>query len=340
MYGKPKQNRKKPVVQMGLAMDSDGIPLRYELFPGNKLDKQTFRSIIGEVRRNYDTGRIIVVADMGIITGDNTYYLAGDKQGKSLNGYVFSFSIRGGTDEFKSYVLDEKGYRGLNGKPVRKDTDFKIKSRVIARDIKVIMANGKKKTKTVYEKQVVFWSKKFYDKARMERAEVIKKAMDLIENPARYNRATSYSAAAYVTNLEFDKETGEVLEGEKIPTFNFDKLAEDEKYDGYYAIVTSELETRPVYVRIDEHMDAHFLSCFIALTIIRIIQRKLNKKYSTAAIIDCLKRISCSNEDGNVYLFNYRSKISDAIGKVFSIDFTRKRLLLGDIKKILGGTKK
>lgn len=367
-YGKPKQNRKKPVVQMGLALDSDGIPIHYELFPGNKLDKETFRSVIGEVRRNYNTGRIVVVADMGIITGDNIFFLTGGEKGKNLNGYVFSFSIRGGTDAFKAYVLDEKGYADRKGKPVQEETGFKIKSRVIARDIKVTMTSGKTKTKTVYEKQVVFWAKKYYDKARAERAEVVKKALDLIANPVKYNRATSYGAAAYVTNLEFDKETGEILEGEKIPAFNFDKLAQDEKYDGYYAIVTSELEmsdgevidtyrglweieetfkitkseleARPVYVRKEDHIDAHFLTCFIALAIIRLIQNKTNRKYTTAAIIDCLKKIACSNEDENLYLFDYRSEISDAIGDALGIDFTHKRLRLGEIKKILGDTKK
>lgn len=367
-YGRPKQNRKKPVIQMGLAMDSDGIPICYELFPGNKLDKETFRSVIGEVRRNYNTSRIVVVADMGVITGDNIYYLTGGKNSKPLNGYVFSFSIRGGTDEFKEYVLNETDYRDQNGKPVQEETDFKIKSRVIARNIKVTMANGKKKTKTIYEKQVVFWSKKYRDKARAERAEVIKKAMDLIKNPAKYTKATSYGAAAYVLNLEFDKETGEVLKGEKKSVFNFEKLAEDEKYDGYYAIVTSELEmsdyeiidtyrglweieetfkitkseleARPVYVRNEDHINAHFLTCFIALAIIRIIQKKTNRKYSTAAIIDCLKRISCSLEEENIYLFDYRSEISDAIGEALGIDFMYKRLRLGEIKKILGNTKK
>ena len=108
----------KTFVQMGLAMDSDGVPITFELFPGNKLDKENFRSVIGEVRRNYNTGRIIVVADMGIITGDNIYYLTGGKKDKPLNGYVFSFSIRGGTDTFKAYVLNEAGYRDKNGKPV------------------------------------------------------------------------------------------------------------------------------------------------------------------------------------------------------------------------------
>ena len=103
-YGKSKEHRPNPVVQMGLAMDNDGVPLHYELFAGNKLDKETFRSVIGEVRKNYDTGRIVVVADMGVITGDNIYYLTG---GKNRNGYVFSFSVRGGTEDFKSYVLDD-----------------------------------------------------------------------------------------------------------------------------------------------------------------------------------------------------------------------------------------
>lgn len=367
-YGKAKQNRKKPIVQMGLAMDADGIPLHYELFPGNKLDKETFRSVIGEVRRNYNTDRIVVVADMGIITGDNIYYLTGGKKDKPLNGYIFSFSVRGGTDAFKKHVLDKNGYTDQKGRPVREDTDFKIKSRVIARDIKVTMTNGKTKTKTVYEKLVVFWSKKYFDKARADRAEVIKKAMDLIANPVKYTRATSYGAAAYVTNIAFDKRTGKVLESERVSKFKSDKLAEEEKYDGYYAIVTSELEmsddeiidkyrglweieetfkitkseleTRPVYVRIYDHIDAHFLTCFIALTIIRIIQRKTNRKYSTAVIIDCLRRISCSLEKENLYIFNYRSEISDTIGEVFGIDFTRRRLRLGDIKKILGNTKK
>ena len=103
--GKSKEGRKCPIVQMGLAMDADGIPLHYELFPGNKLDKQTFRSVIGEVRRNYNTGRIIAVADMGIITGDNIFYLKGGDRDTRKNGYVFSFSVRGGTDDFKNYVL-------------------------------------------------------------------------------------------------------------------------------------------------------------------------------------------------------------------------------------------
>lgn len=364
-FGQGKEKRPNPIVQMGLAMDADGIPIHYELFPGNKLDKETFRSVIGEVRKNYDTGRIVVVADMGIITGDNIYYLTG---GKSRNGYVFSFSVRGGTKTFKNYVLDPEGYTDKGGNPAGENADFKIKSRRIAREINVTMMSGKKKKKTVYEKQVVFWAKKYADKARAEREEVIKKAMALVVDPRKYNKATAYGAAKYVKNLKFDKETGEILEGKQLPYFDYDKLAEDEKYDGYYAIVTSELkmsdgeiidtyrglweieetfkvtkgtlEARPVYVSREDRIGAHFLTCFISLVILRLLQKITKQVYPAGKIIECLNKISCSLEQDNLYLFDYRSKISDAIGNALGIDFTRRRRRLGEIKNILAKSKK
>ena len=364
-FGKNKEGRHDPIVQMGLAMDSDGIPIHYRLFEGNRLDKETFRTVIGEVRRKYGTGRIIVVADMGVITGDNIYYLTG---GKNYNGYVFSFSVKGGTDAFKEYVLDDKGYKGKDGKSAGGDAIFKIKSRRIARDINVSMRSGKKVKKVVYEKQVVFWSQKYEARARAERSELVKKAMELVENPSKYDRATSYGAARYVKDIRFDKKTGEVLKGGKKPSFDVGKLAEDEKYDGYYAIVTSELdmadgdiidtyrglweieetfkvtkgtiEARPVYVSRHDRIRAHFLTCFISLVVIRILQKKTGRKYSPEKIVECLNNISCSNEQDNLYLFDYRREISDDIGKALDIDFKKKRLRRAEIKNILAESKK
>lgn len=367
-FGLSKENRRNPIVQMGLAMDADGIPLHFDLFPGNTLDKETFRPVIGEVRRNYGTGRIIVVADMGIITGDNIFYLLGKEKGRNFNGYVFSFSVRGGTREFKEYVLSDEGYVDKDGKSADENADFKMKSRVIAREINVTLPSGKKTKKTVYEKQVVFWGRKYALKAKAERQEVLKKAFDLAANPQKYNKATSYGAAKYVKNIKFDEKTGEVLEVKERPVVDLERVHEEAKFDGYYAIVTSELdmsdievidtyrglwkieetfritkgvlETRPVYVSLQEHINAHFLICFIALTIMRIFQKKIGNVYSADQIIECLNRISCSNEHENIYLFDYRSEISDAIGEALGIDFTNKRLRLGDIKKILGQVKK
>ena len=363
--GPCKEHRPNPIVQMGLVMDADGIPIAYEPFPGNTLDKETLRSLIGEVKRNYGTGRIVVVADKGIITGDNIYYLTA---GKNKNGYVFSFSIRGGTDDFKTYVLDSKGYVDERGEDADTDATYKIKARVTAREISVTMTSGKKAKKTVYEKQVVFYSKKYADREKAEREKTIMKAMDLVSNPAKYNRATSHGAAKYVKDIVYDKNTGEILTDGHLPSFDFEKLAEEERYDGYYAIVTSELEmgnkeiietyrglweieetfriakgdleARPIFLQREDRINAHLLTCFISLVIIRILQKKTGRLYSSEKIIECLNRISCSREQDNLYLFDYRTMISDAIGSAVGIDFTHKRMWLSDMKKILGDVKK
>ncbi len=100
------------------------------------------------------------------------------------------------------------------------------------------------------------------------------------------------------------------------------------------------LEARPVYVSRQDRIGAHFLICFIALVIIRLIGKKTDRKYSPEKIISCLNAISCSNEQDNLYLFDYRSEISDTIGDAIGIDFTRKRLRLGEIKNILAESKK
>jgi len=366
-YGKT--YHKGPIVQMGLAMDGDGIPLHYELFPGNTLDKQTFRSVIGDVYRKYDTGRIVVVADMGIITGDNIFYLTGgEKRDETLNGYVMSFSVRGGAGDFKEYVLDRAGYLGKDGKPAKDDTDFMIKSRHIAREIDVTMDSGKKKTKIVYEKQVVFWGKKYADRAKAEREKTIKKANALMNDPGKYKKATSYGAAKYVQRVDYDKETGVEVDTGKALVFDLARVLEEEKYDGYYSIVTSEkgmsdweiidtyrglwqieetfritkgtLEAQPVYLSRLERIDAHFLTCFIALTVIRLLGKFTDRRYSSEKIVECLNRISCSHEQENIYMFDYRSEISEAVGEALGIDFTKKRLRLNEIRNIVATAKK
>lgn len=243
-----------------------------------------------------------------------------------------------------------------------------MKSRRIAREISVTTKTGRKIKKTVYEKQVVFWGRKYAAKARAEREEVLRKSCDLVANPQRYLRATSYGAVKYVQNVKYDEKTGEILDYKDHPTLDLEEIAEEERYDGYYALVTSELEmsdwevietyrglwqteetfritkgvleTRPIYLTLEDHINAHFLTCFIALTILRILEKKTGHNYSAARIVECLNAISCSHEQKNVYVFDYRSEISDAIGAALGIDFTKKRLRLGDIKKHLAQVKK
>jgi len=367
--GREKNNRPDPIVQMALAMDADGIPLYYKLFPGNTNDSKTFIPVFKDVCVRFNPGRIIAVADMGCTSSNNIFFLKGGDRDKRVNGYVFSFSIRKGSEKFKKYVLDDTGYVGRDGKALTKDFDYKIKSRIEVREIQVTMKNGSQKTMLIDEKQVVFWSEKYAKKARAERAETIKKALEVIANPKKHNKSTVHGAAAYIKNITFDKKTGEIYEkpGKKL-IFDEEKAAEDAKYDGYYCIITSELEMpdqrvieiyrglsdiednfkvsksdldiRPVHVSREDRINAHVLTCFISLVILRLIQKKTDYKFTPEQIISCLNNISCSLEHGNIYLFDYRSNISDEIGKVFGIDFTNKRLQLNEIKNILASSKK
>lgn len=353
--GVSKEHRPDPIVQMGLFVDTRGIPISYRLFPGNAPDKTTLIPLLAELRREYDLGRIIVVADKGLNTARNIYYNNGLK-----NGYVFSQTVRGAHKELKDYVLSEENY-------VWRGEDYKKKSRLYPREI-TITDNGKQKKIRIDEKQVVFYSRDYDRRAKAERAPAVLKARELVGNPAKYNKATSYGAAKYVKNFEFDKETGEILTSKHLPVFDEEKLKEEEKFDGYYAIVTSEfkktdeeiieiyrglwrieesfkvtksnLEARPVYLSREDHIQAHFLTCFIALVIARIIQHRINNMYSITKIIESLNRISCSHIKENYYLFDYTDEITDTIGAALSLDFSKKFMRLKDIKNILGDVKK
>jgi len=367
--GKEKNNRPDPIVQMGLAMDADGIPLYYKLFPGNTHDSKTFIPVFKDVCVRFNPGRVIAVADMGCTSSNNIYFLKGGDRDKRVNGYVFSFSIRKGSEKFKEYVLDDIGYTDRDGKPLNKDFDYKIKSRIEVREIQITMKNGSKKNILIDEKQVVFWSKKYAKKARSEREETIKKALEIIANPKNYNKGTVKGAAAYIKNIAFNKKTGEIYEepGKKL-IYDEEKVAEDAKYDGYYCVITSELDMpaqrvieiyrglsdiednfrvsksdldiRPVHVSREDRINAHVLTCFISLVILRLIQNKTDYKFTPEQIISCLNNISCSLEHTNLYLFDYRSNISNCIGEAFGIDFTKKRLRLNEIKNILASSKK
>ncbi len=352
--GVSKEHRPDPIVQMGLFMDTDGIPINYKLFPGNDPDKTTLIPALGKIQHDYSLGRIVIVADKGLTTGDNIWYILSAK-----NGYVLSYSVLGADQDFKDYVLNENGY-------VTKGDDFKVKSRLYPREIKVTSANGKKLKKTVDEKQIIFYSSKYAEKAKRDRAQVILKAKDLIKNPSKYNKSTTFGAAKYVRNLTFDAKTGEIVKQHL--SFDEEKLREEEKYDGYYAILTSEykepddkiidiyrglwkieesfkitksdFESRPVYLSLKEHIEAHFLTCFISLVILRILERRINRKHSPSAILESLRKSECSLNQENYYLFNFYDQVLKDIGAEFGIDFSLKNRALADIKKILGDTKK
>ena len=354
--GVSKEHRPDPIVQMGLLIDTKGIPILYDLYPCNTNDCETLLPILDRVKKDYEVGRIIVVADKGVNTADNiAFNLAkGD-------GYIYAQSVRGGNKELKDYVLDGSGYRQVSD-------DYKIKSRLYPREIAFSNAKVSRSKVRIDEKQVVFYSADYDRKAKADREPALLKARDLVKNPSRYNKATSYGAAKYVKNLVFDPKTGEIMTAKQKPVFDEDKLREEEKFDGYYAIVTSEwkkkdeefidiyrglwrieeafkvtksdLEARPVYLSRNDHIQAHFLVCFVALVIVRLLALRLGNKYTIPRIVESLNKASGSFLEENWYVFDYADEITKAITEILGVDLSRKYLRVGDIKKILGATKK
>jgi len=363
--GYSKERRPDPIIQMGLAMDEEGLPISYEVFPGNESEKLHLRPMILGLRQKYDTGKVIAVADSAQNTGNNIHYLDQGKQ-----GYVFSQSIRGGSESFKEYVIDESGYEWLGEK-------YKRKSRIERREISFdFEKSGKtvKKKVLVDQRQIVFYSEKYAVRAKAKREAAIKKAQKIIENPSAYTKATSHGALKYVKNIEVDKETGEIKEAKAKPCFNIEQLVEDEKYDGYYAIVTnvfdegknkgkfsddkiieiyrglwkiedsfrvtkSDLETRPIYLSRNDRIHGHFLICYIALVIIRLLQKRTDFRHSPTVLIETMNNIACTNESENLYLFDFRTEVSDDLANALNLDFSRKRLSRAEIKNFLSQAK-
>jgi transposase len=364
--GPSKEHRKTPIIQMGLLMDANGIPMSFNTFPGNESEKTTILPAIRRLKKDYGMKRVIAVADRGLNTSDNTAFLSGvnDDDSKGNDGYIYGQSVIGADREFRKWVLNKKNYTQTkefeeNGEEVI----FIHKSRIFAKTIQLKNQSGNRTlTMQIYQKQLAYYSKKYADKQRKERAHVLEKAKDLIKNPGKYTRATSYGATGYVNNLSFVKDTGEIADGKSL-SLNMKKIQEEEKYDGYYSIVTSEknlsdkeirdiyrglwkieesfkiikseFKTRPIHVRLDDHIEAHFLTCFVTLVIMRLLESMTSQKFSVKEIRESLINYSCSYLEQNYYLFDYRDDFLKTVEKTFNLDLGKKIMILSEIKKIL-----
>ena len=363
--GPSKEHRKDPIIQMGLLMDSKGIPMAFHTFSGNESEKTNMLPAIQRVKKDYEINRIIVVADRGLNTSDNTSILSGTNASdeKNNDGYVYGQSIRGADAEFKKWALEPDGYVTTMEK--NKDGEaipFKHKSRLYAKEITKKDSNGARRLKMrIYQKQMVYYSEKYAKKQRHEREKAVAKARDLIKNPASYTKATSYGCTVYINNVSFSKDTGEIVNGKEL-TINEQKIAEEAQYDGYYAIVTSEKElsdneirdiykglweieesfkiiksefkTRPVFVSNEDHIQAHFLICFVTLVVMRVLEQLIGKCHSVRQIRNSLASYCCSYLDRNYYVFDYRDDVILTMEKTFGLDLSKKYMQLSEIKKI------
>lgn len=291
-----KEERKLPIVQMGLFMDDDGIPIAIETFPGNTLDHLTLRPALKKNIDHLDFSRFIMIADRGICNYQNLLHVL-----DAGNGYIVSKSLLKSTKKEQEWTYGDEGY-------IYVSDDFKYKSRIIKKNVKDEKGNNR----TIEEQVVVYWSRKFQARAEQENKKFLDFLQKLQEHPEsfRITAVQSKSLRKFFKKECINENTGEILDSSKIKAFlDFDKVAEYRKSLGYYQIVTSELtmdaqevidkyhgltqiedqfrvmksdlDTRPLYVRTPEHVTAHLLICMISLIMLRIIQKRMKDSRCT-----------------------------------------------------------
>ena len=360
--GVSKEHRPEAIVQMGLLLDAEGMPLDYELFPGNVNDMSTMlpmRRKAGLRGAGSPGGeRVVVVADKGLNTSSNIAACMLDG-----NGFVFSQSVRRATRKLKEWVLDGAGYAESDS------GRFKVKSRIADKAVHVTGEDGKRRRVMVPVKEVAFWSRDFCERARHERAKVIEKSRAAIAR-GDMSSAVARSSAKYAKDVPVVEATGEKAQHSWV--LDEARIAEDAKMDGYYCIITSEQEwperdvieayrglsrieesfrvmkstmgARPVYVWTREHIEAHFLVCYVALLEMRLMQadveRATGSRPSAEAVSEALRNMTGRRLDANVYHFDYRTDLTDALCSCVGIDLSRRVMTRGQMRQVMADVRK
>jgi transposase len=345
--GVSKEYRPTPIVQMGLLIDDKGIPIAYRLFRGNTSDTKTMIPIMKDIKESYGFERVIVVADKGLNSAMNLYDIRADG-----DGYIVSERIRGRKPELIEKVLDSDGYV-FNDKKT-----FKIKSWL--REKEVTLPDGT--TTSLEEKVISFWSKKHDEREKHKRGPIEEMIQKYKDKPSLYTASNAYGIKKYFKEMHVDKKTGEVVKKKPKLIFDQEKYDRDVALDGYYMLVTSEiemdnesviesyrglskiedafriiksdLEGRPVHVRTADHIEGHFLICFLALTFMRILQMKSGYRWSSAKIQKALNGAGVVYLEKGIYAVFKNDEVFDDIAALFDLEMDRKYIKHEVLKKI------
>ena len=288
-----------PIVQLGLFMDTNGIPISYQLFRGNFTDPKTYSPAVEQVKKQFGLERIVVVADKAMNSKNNV-----SKTHHNNDGWLFSQKHRGKSGapkDIQEFILDPSGWL------YNKQETFACKSMLRERPLN--------KTTTVTEKVLVTWNKKYAEREKKRRDGALDYASKLT-NAELFRQTAKKGGKKYLEISYLDKTTGETKPFSPLIELDHEQVEFDEQFDGINVLVTSEinmtdeemmacygqlyliedcfrvtkteLHTKPIYVRLEEHIEAHFLTCFLALVMIRLVQHETKWLFSAEKMIRAL----------------------------------------------------
>ncbi len=343
--GPSKEHRPKPIVQLGLFMDTNGIPISYKLFRGNQTDSVTYLPAVEEVKKQFGIERIIVVADKAMNSKTNVSAMF--EQG---DGWLFSQKHRGkrgAPKDIQEQILNPEDWH------FNQTETFAKKSYIRSRKL-----GTRKNAPVVEEKVVITWSKKYADRERIRREGALEYASKLT-NAELFRQTSKKGGKKYLDLSYLDKETGELKPFSPIIKIDKDQVAFDAQFDGINVLVTSEInmsdeaildsykqlskiedcfrvtkteiESRPVYVWTEKHIQAHFLTCFIALILIRLLQYKTNWVMSPARMINALNSAKATHLQDDYYRLQENSDMKE-LNKLLGHDWQRGIVKFEELK--------
>lgn len=355
-YGQSKQHQPSPLVQMGLFMDGNGMPLSFFVGPGSQNEQTTLKPLEKRILKDFELSEFIVCTDAGLASTENRKY--NDLQKRS---YVVTQSIKQLKGHLKEWALSPTGWH-LPG--VRSELDISRVSQS-SRNERIYYKERWINENGLSQRLVVTWSAKYQAYQRTVRARQVERAVKLIEQPAKLTKARPNDPKRFIA-LSHATKDGEAAD-QQGASLNAGRILEEERFDGFYGICTnlqgdvadilainrrrweieecfylmkSEFKARPVYLSREERIGAHFLTCFLALLAFRILEQKLKEEFTAPEILKTLRSMQMVPLDGKGYLPAYtRTDLTDALHRVFGFETDREVVTPSRIKKILKKSK-
>lgn len=362
-YGKSKENRPNPIVQMGLFMDGDGLPLAFDITSGNTNEQTTLQPLEEKIIEDFKLSEFVVCTDAGLASNANRKF-----NNISNRKFVTTQSIKKLKAHLKNEALDlTKGWKlpgnnkTYNISKLRTDENLikKYKDDTFYKE-RWINENG------IEQRLIITYSVKYQEYQRGIRNSQIERAQKIIENnPIKLKKANQNDPKRFIKILNVTND-GELAE-KNIYSINQSVIDEEAKYDGLYAVCTNlkdsvediikvnhrrweieesfrimktDFKSRPVFHSKDEMIKAHFLTCFLALVVFRYLEKNLNEKYTAPQIIDTLRDMNLKVENNGSYIPNYiRTNLTDALHEKFGFRTDFEAISEKNIKKILKQTK-
>lgn len=361
-YGKSKENRPNPIVQMGLFMDGDGIPMALDITPGNTNEQVTLKPLEKKIIDDFDTSKFVVCTDAGLASTTNRKF-----NNTNDRRFITTQSIKKLKDFLKEWALDlTKGWKlygsdkTYNISKLREDDEL-IKSYYD----KTFYKERWIKEDGLEQRLIVTFSVKYQEYQKHIRNNQVNRALKMIEsNPTKLGKVRQNDPKRFITTIS-TTQNGEVAE-ERHYELNEDTIKNEALYDGLYAVCTnledsvediikinhnrweieesfrimkSEFKSRPVFLSREDRIKAHFITCFLALVIFRYLEKKLDNKYTICEIIETLKNMNfLKNDDDYIPAYN-RTDITDLLHDKFNFRTDYQILPEKNIKKIFKQTK-